>query len=123
MTGTTRRTVTRDGNIVAAPCWVPGQLALYYTSYKLGSPNIFYQNLTSGARHNFAHYPGMNSSAAVSPDGRRVAMILSKSGSPDVYVGDAGRQRFEAIDRDARGRIVPVLVAEWAVDLLRDENG
>lgn len=81
--------VTRDGNMVAAPCWVPGQLALYYTSYKLGSPNIFYQNLTSGARHNYAHFPGMNSSAAVSPDGRRVAMILSKSGSPDVYVCDA----------------------------------
>ncbi len=81
--------VTRDHTIVAAPCWVPGRFALYYTSYKLGNPDIFYQNLTSGERSNFAHYGGMNSSAAVSPDGRKVAMILSKSGSPDVYVCDA----------------------------------
>jgi TolB protein len=81
--------VTRDHTIVAAPCWVPGHFALYYTSYKLGNPDIFYQNLTSGERSNFAHYGGMNSSAAVSPDGRKVAMILSKSGSPDVYVCDA----------------------------------
>ncbi len=81
--------VTRDGTVVAAPCWVPGRLALYYTSYKLGTPDIFYQNLTTGERRNYAHYPGMNSSAAVSPDGRRVAMILSKGGSPDVYVCDA----------------------------------
>jgi TolB protein len=30
----------------------------------------------------------MNSSASVSPDGRRIAMILSKSGSPDLWVSD-----------------------------------
>ena len=87
--GHNRQAVTKDNTDVAAPCWVPGHLALYYTSYKLGSPNIFFQNLVSGERQNFAHYPGMNSSAAVSPDGRKVAMILSKGGSPDVYVCDA----------------------------------
>jgi TolB protein len=81
--------VTTDRTLVAAPCWVPGRLALYYTSYKLGNPDIFYQNLSTGSRHNFSHFNGMNSSAAVSPDGRRVAMILSKSGSPHVYVCDA----------------------------------
>ncbi len=81
--------VTHDHTIVAAPCWVPGHFALYYTSYKSGTPNIFFQNLSSGERNNFAHYGGMNSSAAVSPDGRKVAMILSKTGSPDVYVCDA----------------------------------
>src|SRR6185437_11330756 len=30
--------VTADNTIVAAPAWVPGRLALYYTSYKLGNP-------------------------------------------------------------------------------------
>ncbi len=89
--------VTKDDTEVAAPCWVPGHLALYYTSYKLGSPNIFFQNLVSGERQNFAHYPGMNSSAAVSPDGRKVAMILSKSGSPDVYVCDADGTRLKQL--------------------------
>jgi len=48
--------VTRDGTIVAAPCWVPGQLAIYYTSYKTGTPNIFFQDLATGERRNFAHY-------------------------------------------------------------------
>jgi TolB protein len=81
--------VTRDNVNAAAPCWVPGKLALYYTSYKLGYPNIFYQNLATAERRNFAHYGGMNSSAAVSPRGDRVAMILSKTGSPNVFVCDA----------------------------------
>ena len=80
--------VTQDNTDAAAPCWVPGKMEIYYTSYKLGSPNIFFQDLPSGQRNNFSHYPGLNSSAAVGPDGR-VAMILSKGGSPDLYVCDA----------------------------------
>ncbi len=81
--------ITQDGVIAAAPAWVPGRLELYYTSYKFGSPHIFHHDLRTGARKVFARYPGLNTSAAVSPDGRRVAMILSKGGSPDLYVCDA----------------------------------
>jgi TolB protein len=81
--------VTKDGTIVAAPCWMPGKLVLYYTSYKRGNPDIYYHDLDSRQRHPIASYSGLNTSAAVSPDGRHVAMILSKSGSPDVYVCDA----------------------------------
>lgn len=81
--------VTRDNTIVAAPAWVPGRLALYYTSYRLGNPDIFFHDLSTGQRRVFARFPGLNTSAAPSPDGQRVAMILSKGGSPDVYVADA----------------------------------
>ena len=81
--------VTRDNTIVAAPTWIPGKFALYYTSYRLGNPNIFFHDLSTGERRVFSKYSGLNTSAAVSPDGRRVAMILSKGGSPDVYVCDA----------------------------------
>ena len=81
--------VTHDGAIVAAPAWVPGRLALYYTSYKLGNPDIFYHDLTTGRRQAIARYSGLNTGAAVSPDGSKVAMILSKGGSPNVYVCNA----------------------------------
>ena len=81
--------VTKDNTIVAAPAWVPGRFALFYTSYKLNNPDIYFQDLSSGQRKVIAHYSGLNTSAAVSPDGSRVAMILSKGGSPDVYVCNA----------------------------------
>lgn len=81
--------ITHDNTIVAAPCWVPGQLALYYTSYKFDNPDIFRHDLTTGQRKAVSRRSGLNTSAAVSPDGRRVAMILSKDGAPDVYVADA----------------------------------
>lgn len=78
--------VTSDGSIVAAPTWVPGKTALLYTSYRLGSPDIFQHDLASGNRKPFSRLAGLNTAAAVSPDGQRVAMILSKDGSPNLYV-------------------------------------
>ncbi len=81
--------VTHDGTIVSAPSWVPGRAAIYYNSYKLNNPDIFYHNLNTGERHVIAHYSGSNISPAASPDGSRVAMIMSRSGSPNVWVASA----------------------------------
>jgi TolB protein len=81
------QSVTSDQSIVAGPCWA-GRSTLLYTSYKLGNPHIFSHQLTSGARGAVARHAGGNYSAAVSADGSRVAMILSKGGSPDLYVAN-----------------------------------
>jgi TolB protein len=80
---------TQDHTIVAAPCWEPGHFALYYTSYKLGPPCIWHQDLRTGTRRNFANYPGLIGSAAASPDGHKVAMVLARGGSVNIYVGNA----------------------------------
>lgn len=77
--------LTEDGSIVAAPAWAPGGRNLYYTSYRANNPDI-YLHRADGGRATVARFTGLNTSAAVSPDGTRVAMILSKSGSPDVWV-------------------------------------
>ena len=79
--------VTQDRSLVAAPCWA-GPSTLLYTSYKNGNPNIFSHDFGTGARNAVTRFPGLNTSAAVSPDRRKLAMILSKSGSPDLYVSD-----------------------------------
>ena len=65
------------------------RLALYYTSYARGNPDIFYHNLSNGQRHLLAGYPGLNTSAASSADGSRIALVLSKAGSPNIWVGNA----------------------------------
>ncbi len=87
--GNGAQAVTSDSAIVARPEWVPGHMGLYYTSYAHQNPDIFFHNLATGQRKVFAGYPGLNNSAAVSPDGSRVAMILSKGGRPNVYVCNA----------------------------------
>jgi TolB protein len=80
--------VTRDGVIVHTPDWA-GKSALLYMSFELANKaDILYHDITTGARHPFAKYPGQNVSPSVSPNGKRVAMILSKSGNPELYVCD-----------------------------------
>jgi TolB protein len=87
--GHNAKAVTGDNVLVAAPCWVPGHLALYYTSYRLNHADIFYHDLSTGNRRAFARYGGSNLSPAVSPDRSKVAMILSKDGWTDLYVCQA----------------------------------
>ena len=87
--GRNPRQITSDNSIVAAPSWVPGQRKLYYTSYRLGNPDIYSHDLATGTRKVVARYTGLNTSPTLSPDGTRLAMILSKGGSPDVWVATA----------------------------------
>jgi TolB protein len=85
--GHNARPVTQDRVNVTAPCWA-GRSSLFYASYKLGNASIFSHNLPTGQRKAVARYGGSNISPAVSPDGSHLAMILSKGGSPDLYVSD-----------------------------------
>jgi TolB protein len=78
--------VTHDGTLVDGPCWIPGARGLLYTSWKNGGEVILEHNLSSGERRVFAGFPGANLSPEISPDGEKVAMILSRSGSPNLWV-------------------------------------
>lgn len=81
--------LTEDATINRSPAWAPGLRTLFYTSYKPGRPCIFSHELTSGARSPVSNFNGMNDGAAISPDGTRMALVLSRSGSPDIWVGPA----------------------------------
>jgi TolB protein len=84
--GHNAQAVTKDNNLVAAPDWVSGRLALYYVSYKLNHVDIFYHDLSTGARRAWSHFNGSNMSPAASPDGSKVAFISSMDGWTDLYV-------------------------------------
>jgi len=110
--GHNAQAVTHDNTIVAAPAWRTGKLALYYTSYRLGNPDIFYHDLATGERRAVARYSGLNTSAAASFDGGKVAMILSKGGSPDVYVADADGSNLKQLTRTPEDESSPC----WSPD-------
>jgi TolB protein len=99
------KALTHDGTLVQGPCWVPGGRALLYTSWKGGGEEILEHNIGSGERRVFANYPGANLSPEVSPDGRKVAMILSRGGSPNLWVcnmdGSGLKQLTNTRDEDS----------------------
>jgi len=89
--------LTHDKSLVNGPTWVPGTRSLLYASWKSGIPQILEHNLLTGDRRVFAKYPGNNYSPAVSPDGRRVAMILNMHGNPDLYVSDINGKNLKQL--------------------------
>jgi TolB protein len=97
--------LTHDGSLISGPSWAPGGQRMFYTSWKSGDTQILEHNLSTGARRVFAGYPGADFSPEVSPDGQRVAMILSKGGSPNLYVSavDGGglKQLTQTRDEDS----------------------
>ncbi len=87
--GHNTKRLTLDNSIAAGPEWTPNNNTLYYYSYRRHNADIYSHNLQTGERQTVARYSGSNISPAVSPDGRRLAMVLSKAGSPDIWVGSA----------------------------------
>jgi TolB protein len=104
--------VTKDNNLVAAPCWMPGHLALYYVSYKLNHADIFYHDLSTGARRAFARFGGSNMSPAASPGGSKVAMILSKDGMTDLYVSNSDGSDLKRLTKSPQDESSPC----WSPD-------
>lgn len=104
--------VTHDNSIASAPSWVPGKMMLVYNSYKSGFPDIYSHELSSGIRKVIARYSGSNISPAVSPDGKRVAMILSKAGSPNLYVANIDGSGLQRLTTTKEGESCPC----WSPD-------
>jgi TolB protein len=104
--------ITKDQSNVAAPTWVPGKLKLFYSSYKLHNCDIFSHDLMSGRRVAVSRYSGLNTSAAISADGRRMAMILSKDGSPDLYVANVDGTGLKALTKTKEEEACPC----WSPD-------
>jgi TolB protein len=84
--------ITHDGALAVAPRWSPDGHRILYTSYfQSGRPDVFELLDENGLwrRETFASFQGTNDSAHFSPDGARVAMVLSGEGNPDIYVSNA----------------------------------
>lgn len=81
------RQLTQENSNCILPSFSPNGRQLLYTGYhQSGFPDIFKVSLDNGRRSVFANYRGTNSGAVYSADGRQIAMILSSSGNPELYV-------------------------------------
>jgi len=86
----TVKQITHDHAFAMMPRWSPDGARLIYTSYRgSGMPDIYLLDPSSGANTVFARFKGTNQSARFSPNGRQVAMVLSGTGSSEIWVSDA----------------------------------
>jgi len=56
-------------------------------------------NLKTGERTQLTNFQGLNGAPSWSPDGKQLAMVLSKDGSPDIYVMDIATRELKRVTR------------------------
>ncbi len=100
--GRRMKRLTSDNKLCLSPVWIPGQNAFMYTSWLTGVSAVYKVNLDTEKRELIAGYPGMNNGAAVSPDGRFMAIILSRSGGVDMYVMDLAAKQLRRLTASRR---------------------
>lgn len=91
--------VTNEGAVCLSPRWWPGADALTYTSFHASFPDVYKIDLAANRRTKLAGFPGLNAGAAISPDGRSMALVLSKDGNPELYVMDLRSRRLTRMTR------------------------
>lgn len=83
--GSDLHAVTRDRTIHLLPSWGPGGKVMY-TSYRANNPDLW---IGSGSNaQKLVSYTGINSGAALSPDGKEIALTLSRDGNTEIYIVD-----------------------------------
>ena len=83
------RPLTADRALVTGPSWAPNGSRLLYTTYhKTGFPDIYQIDFNSGRKSPVASYKGTNTGGCYSPDGKRIAMVLSGTGNAEIWVAD-----------------------------------
>jgi len=81
--------LTSHGVEAVRPRWSPDGNYIVYTSYLSGFPNIRRIDIRGQRSEVMVDFKGTNTSAQYSPDGTRLAMVLTGPGNADIYVGSS----------------------------------
>lgn len=74
---------------IISPAWSPSGSQLAYVSFESRKPVVYVHDVASGRRRLVANFRGSNSAPAWSPDGRTLAVTLSRDGGSQLFTLDA----------------------------------
>ena len=84
------RRLTNDGRMTVFPRWQADGESILYISDRNGAPQIWQMNTKTLSRSVKFSFKGTPAGIAVSPDGSKIAAILSFQGNPELYVLQGG---------------------------------
>jgi TolB protein len=99
--GENARVIADSPQPLMSPSWSPDARRLAYVSFEGNQSAVYVQTLRTGTRERVSARPGVNSSPAFSPDGRALALTLSRdAGNLDVYTLDLTTQVLRQLTTD-----------------------
>jgi TolB protein len=91
--------ITAEQSLTLAPAWAPGG-RVGFTSYARGNPDLYTVGADARGRTLVSSRPGLNYSCAWDPTGRQMALVLTKDGNSEIYVGDAAGGDLHRLTRN-----------------------
>jgi TolB protein len=80
---------------IISPSWSPNGNQLAYVSFESRKPVVYVHDVDTGKRRLVANFKGSNSAPALSPDGKTLALTLSRDGGSQLFVLDVGSSSAE----------------------------
>ncbi|MBR2373988.1 MAG: PD40 domain-containing protein [Lentisphaeria bacterium] len=107
------------------PCWTPRGLSICYSKYGRTGIDVLETTIAKPRRSRLiSGSQGINAGAAVSPDGRSMAVIRSPDHQVDLYVIDLASGRHRRLTRDKSVEASPCWSADGRyVIYVSDESG
>jgi TolB protein len=85
-----------------SPSWSPDARRIAYVSFEGGVSGVYVQTLRTGTRERVSSRAGVNSAPTFSPDGRMLALVLSRdTGNLDIHTLDLSTQVLRQLTTDA----------------------
>ena len=82
--------ITNYNALCVEPCWFPDGNSIGYSKYNRAGMDVIQTMLNPKRSRVLTSFRGINSGAAISPDGRNLAVILSPDHKVDLYVMPTG---------------------------------
>ena len=89
---TSARPQTSFGKITFNPSWDNQGQGIFFTSNRQVFNNVYYLNLANRKVSTIANYRGSNLRAVQNPRSNQIALILSTSGNPEVWLASSQQQ-------------------------------
>jgi TolB protein len=100
--GENAQRIAESAQPLMSPAWSPDARRLAYVSFEGGTSAVYVQTLRTGTRERVSGRAGVNSSPSFSPDGRMLALTLSRdAGNLDVHTLDLTTQVLRQLTTDA----------------------
>jgi len=93
------RTLFDSTEPLLSASWAPDAGSVVYVSFETGKQTIVLQDLVTGERQLITDFSGINGSPVLSPDGQRLALVLSKDGNPEIYVMKLSERTLTRVTR------------------------
>ena len=109
---TSARPQTSFGKITFNPSWDNQGQGIFFTSNRQVFNNVFYLNLGNRKLSTIANYRGSNLRAVQNPRSNQVALILSTSGNPEVWLASSPTSKPSRLTRNRSNESGP----SWSSD-------